>query len=774
MNPKDSHLLCGKVSVRRRWKEKQVEYMQLKRLDTTRQKTQKMLKNLFCLLCIFSINLAGGKPDSKPATIAPLQGDITGLTESSRSNDLASKQTGQLIRTSADLAGKKEPAVLMVSSAPPDIPAVSKVNTLPSEAAPVRSIAEILPPSGSNIAAAQPAGVASETNVNLPALDKPGMADELVSVNFDQVDIRAVLKTIGDITGINFVVDENVRGTVTVMSPTKIRLGEVYRVLESILEVQGYAAVPAGGFVKIVPKAEAAKGNLQVRVSSDPSLIPQNDSIVTQIIPLNYANAAEVGQIIQSLLDTGSQMATYPTTNSIVITGTSSNIHHIAMIIQKLDVPGSKEQVTVMGLQYASAQVLSEQITGIMEKSKGAFSQAARTRSAPQTETSMKILPDMRTNSLIVIANAQDTETVRKLIEQLDVQRPVGTTNIHVVYLKNAQAKEVAQSLTAALTNLKIAGALETTQPVQVTADEGTNALIIAASAQDFEVIAQIVEKLDIVREQVLVEMLIMEVSEDALREIGIDWATLDQAVEGSVRGFAGTNFGVRADAKSGDLEGLAVGMWKKNGSETAYGTVLHALEKLSGVNILSTPHILTSNHHKAKIVVGENRPFVMQSRITETDPATPTAIKTYEYKDVGISLEITPHISQGGLVRLEINSEFTKLIEDVTSSSFTDTPTTAKRQAQTVVSMNSGSTVVIGGLIRDDKVTLERKIPLVSDVPLVGNLFKFKRDRLQKTNLLIFITPHVMGSQKDLEQITDEKKKEMEPVMEDLEKKTR
>jgi general secretion pathway protein D len=747
--------------------------MPLKISNTTRQKVLKLLKSLFCFVCIFSVNLAGCKSDSNPVTVYPLQGDITGLTKSLRSNDPAAKQTEQLIRTSTGLAGKKEPTTLTVPSAPPDVTAVSKVNALPSEKAQVRSIAEILPPSGRTISAAQPAGGGSETSVNLPALDKPGMADELISVNFDQVDIRTVLKTIGDITGINFVVDENVRGTVTVMSPTKIRLGEVYRVLESILEVQGYAAVPAGDLVKIVPKAEAAKRNLQVRVGSDPSLIPQNDSIVTQIIPLNYANATEVGQIIQPLLGTGSQMTTYPTTNSIVITGTSSNIHHIAMIIQKLDVPGSKEQVTVMGLQYASAQVLSEQITGIMEKSKGASAQTARTRSASQTETGMKILPDVRTNSLIVVANAQDTETVRKLIEQLDIQRPVGTTNVHVVYLKNAQAKEVAQSLTAALTNLRIAGALETTQPVQVTADEGTNALIIAASAQDFEVIAQIAEKLDIVREQVLVEMLIMEVSEDALKEIGIDWATLDQAVEGGVRGFAGTNFGLRVDAAAGDLEGLTVGAWKKSGSTTIYGTVLHALEKLSGVNILSTPHILTSNHHKARIVVGENRPFVMQSRITEnTDLITPTVIKTYEYKDVGISLEITPHISQGGLVRLEINSEFTKLIEDVTSPS-TDTPTTAKREAQTVVSMNSGSTVVIGGLIRDDKVTIEKKVPLVSDVPLVGNLFKFKRDRLQKTNLLIFITPHVMSSQEDLQQITEEKKKQMEPVMEGLKEKT-
>jgi len=766
--------------------------MPLKSLNTTRQKTQKMLKNLFCLLCIFSLSFTSCKSDSKPATIAPLQGDITGLTESSRSNDLASKQTGQLIRTSADLAGKKDPAALTASSAPPGVTTVGKESIPPIEGAQVRSIAEITPPTGRNIAlphqlsaSDQLLSKVSDTNQfdrsigAAPALDKPGMADELVSVNFDQVDIRAVLKTIGDITGTNFVVDENVHGTVTVMSPTKIRLGEVYRVLESILEVQGYAAVPAGGLVKIVPKAEAAKGNLQVRVGSDPSLIPQNDSIVTQIMPLNYANAVEVGQIIQSLLDTGSQMATYPTTNSVVITGTSSNIHHIATIIQKLDVPGSKEQVTVMGLKYASAQVLSEQISGIMEKSKGVSSQAARPRGASLMETGMKILPDVRTSSLIVVANAQDTETVRRLVEQLDVQRPAGTTNIHVVYLKNAQAKEVAQSLTTAMTNLKIAGALETTQPVQVTADEGTNALIIASSAQDFEVVAQIVEKLDIVREQVLVEMLIVEVSEDALREIGIDWATLDQAVEGSVRGFAGTNFGLRVDAAAGDLEGLTVGAWKQTGTDkegnpiVSIGPILHALEKQSGVNILSTPHILTSNHHKAKIIVGENIPFVMQSRIAETTDYATTLIKTYEYKDVGISLEITPHISQGGLVRLEINSEFTKLIENVTTSS-TDTPTTAKRQAQTVVSMDSGSTVVIGGLIRDDKVTLEKKIPLVSDIPVVGNLFKFKRDRVQKTNLLMFITPHVMGSQKDLEQITGEKKKEMEPAMEDLEKKTR
>jgi len=604
----------------------------------------------------------------------------------------------------------------------------------------------------------------SETTVNLPVLDKPGMADELIYVNFDQVDIRVMLKTIGDITGINFVVDDRIKGPVTVMSPTKIHLGEIYQVLESILDVKGYAAVPAGAgdLVKIVPREEAVKRNVKVRIGSDPLEIPQNDSIVTQIIPLKYADVKEVSEIVKPLLTTGLHISTYPRTNSILVTDTSSNIYHIAKIIQNLDVPGAKEQVATIALTYASAQVLSEQITQIMDKDRSVPSQPGRTRTTPAIETGIKILPDIRTNSLILVANPQDTEMIKTLAKQLDTQRPRGANNVHVVYLVNASATETAESLTGALANLRTNGALEATQQVQVTADEGTNALIIAASAQDYEVIAEIIEKLDIVREQVLVEMLIMEVSEDGLKEIGIDWATLDEAVEDSVRYFGATNFGPRLDFASGDLEGLAVGAWRGTGSNVRIGAILHALEKNSGVNILSTPHITTSNHSKAKIIVGENRAFVTQSRITETtDLITPTVIKTFEYKDVGISLEITPHISQGGLVRLEIDSEFSKLIEDVTSPS-SDTPTTAQRQAQTVVSMNSGSTIVIGGLIRDDKTNIVKKIPLIGDLPLVGGLFRFQKERLQKTNLLMFITPHVVSNQQDIEQITEAKKKEM------------
>ncbi|MHC4865423.1 MAG: type II secretion system secretin GspD [Planctomycetota bacterium] len=624
------------------------------------------------------------------------------------------------------------------------------------------------PPSQS--ATDTPEDQASPTEVHIPILDKPGMADELISVNFDQVDIRIMLKTIGDITGVNFVIDESVRGTVTVISPTKIRLGDVYSFLESILEVRGYAAVATEGLVKIVPRAEAVRRNLQVRSGSDPSAIPQSDSLVTQIIPLSYADVTEVSHVIQPLLAAGSHWATYPRTNSIVITDTSSNIHHIAKIIRKLDVPGSKEQVTVIGLAYASAEVLSEQVTRIMQKSRVSPPSAGAGRTTPRIETDIKIIPDPRTNALIVVANAQDTQTIRRLAEQLDIERPRGTNNVHVVYLKNAPAKETATSLTTALTNLRIAGALNGTQHVQVTADEGTNALIITATAQDFETIAEIIEKLDIVREQVLVEMLITEVSQDVLKEFGIDWASLDEAVEDSIRVFTATNLGPRVDFLSGDLEGLAVGAFRADGGDVRIGALLAALEKESGVNILSTPHILTSNHHRARIIVGEHIPFVKQSRITETtDFITPTVIKEFEYRDVGIILEIAPHISQSGLIRLEIDSEFTKVIESVTG--VMDTPTTAKRQAQTVVTMNSGSTVAIGGLIRDDRVTVEKKVPLLGDLPLVGGLFRFKSNLLQKTNLLIFITPHILGSQQDLEEITEKKRQEMSGAVESIEK---
>jgi len=577
-------------------------------------------------------------------------------------------------------------------------------------------------------------------------------------MDFDQVDIRTVIKTIGEITGTNFVIDEKVSGNVTVLSPTRIPLSDAYKLLESILEVHGFAAVPAGGVVKIVPKGQAIRQRLPVRVGADPNQIPVDDSIVTQIIPLRYAKAAEIAQAVQPLVSQDGKVIGYSKGNTLILTDTSARIHYIANIVSKLDTEQAAEQARVFALRYAEPQALAELISRVMQRS------STQARPSVVGDTELRILPDTRTNSLAVIGTGSDLQIVGQLVEQFDVPRPEGMEELHVVYLKNAAAKDVARSLTNALSGLRIT-ATEGKGSVQVTADEGTNSLIIAADSQQLPAVLKIVEMLDVVQEQVLVEMLIMEVSQEKLDALGIDWATMDDPVSGSVRGFGATNLGPRVEFLSGDLEGLAVGLWRRGGSGLNIGAIMQALTKRSGVNILSTPHITTTNHHKARIIVGENRPFVENSRITETtDPVNPTVIKTYVYKDVGITLDITPHVSKGGMVRLEIDSEFTKLVTDVTNPS-TDTPTTAKRQAQTAVSMQSGSTMVIGGLIRDDKVTLDKRVPVIGDIPLVGSLFRYKTDKVQKTNLLIFIRPHLMETQQQIEQMTDQKRQQMQQM---------
>ena len=601
-----------------------------------------------------------------------------------------------------------------------------------------------------------PAGSSTitESLVYMPRLSAPGAANNLISLDFDQADIRVFIKTVGHLTGINFLIDDTIRGTVTLVSPTKVRVGDVYQIFESVLQVKGFAAVPSGRIVKIVPRADAAKSNMPIRVGNDPKSIPIDDSLITQVIPLRYADSTEISGVLTPLVSTGGSITTYAKTNALILTDTSSTIHRIAKLIQELDYEGAKEDITVIRLKYGSARTISDQITQIMQRSMiSPRGRGARTAPSGAIET-MKILPDDRTNSLIIIANPYNVEMIRDLVTKLDVERPLEASNVHVIYLEHAEAKEAEKSLSAVLGKLTISATDTSREQLQITADESTNSLIVVASPQDYKIIEDMISKLDIVREQVLVEFQIIEASEDILEEIGVDWSTLDEAVVGSVRGFAFTNLGPRNEAASGNLEGLGIGLYKKVGDETEIGAILKALEKHSGVNVLSTPHILTSNHQEATIIVADNVPYVKSSRVTEYDPATPTAIRTFDFKDVGIELAVTPHVSQGGLVRLEIDASFTKLIEGSTGLS-SETPTTAQRKTNTVISIMSGTTVVIGGLIRDDKENVEMKVPLLGDFPLLGGLFRTSRERIQKTNLLLFITPHVLADKEELLEIT-------------------
>jgi len=361
----------------------------------------------------------------------------------------------------------------------------------------------------------------------------------------------------------------------------------------------------------------------------------------------------------------------------------------------------------------------------------------------------------------MVIAGQQaDVDVVKQIVMKLDVERPVEAGYIHVIHLEHAEAKEVEKAVSTALSRITGTVEAEDREPFQVTSDEGTNSLIVVASPQDYKLVEDMVAKLDVVREQVLIEFQIVEASNNVLSELGFDWATLDEAVADSVRGFGFTNLGPRVEAASGDLQGLGVGLWRGTDGAPQIGAILQALEKNSAVNILSTPHVLTSNHQEAHITVADNVPYVSQSRVTEFDPATPTAIRTFDFKDVGIEMTVRPHVSGTGLVRMEVDASFSKLIEGTTGLG-SETPTTAQRKAKTTISIMTGTTVVIGGLMRDDKETIQKKVPLLGDLPLVGVLFRANKDRIQKTNLLLFITPHVLTDRDSLNAMTDRKKQE-------------
>jgi len=664
------------------------------------------------------------------------------------------------------------------SASAPAAPAVKVEPPAPRAAAPPVPRAASTPAAPPPVPAppVEPAPRAAAAPKAAPAA--PG--DEgLVSVNFIQVDWAVFLKTMSQLTGRNFIPDEKVTGTVTVIASKKIRPDpdQFYAVLEYVLDVKGLAAVPMpeADMIKIVQRQDALKRNVQVRVGKDPGEIPETDSIVTQLIPLEHVQAADIATLLGPSIPSGSHLAVHEKTNTLMLTDTSSNIHRLAKIIQQLDVPGARMDVTVIALEHASAQELSDHITDIMAKGGGARRlPAGRPRgSRPVARTTpveaLKILPDDRTNSLIVVANARDTETIRQLVERLDVERPLGMGRVHVIYLQHADAESMAKSLTAALAKIST-GARTRQDTVKVTADKSTQALIITASPQEYQAIQEIIAKLDIARDQLLVEMQIVEISRDKTDELGIEWATLDRAGD-HLRGFAGTDFGVRVESLSGALEGFALGAFKKGpGGVAQIGAMLRAYAKDSDVNILSTPHILASNNEEAEIVIAENIPYVKESRITETDVESPTLIKTYDYKDVGIRLTITPHINPNRTVRLKIESEISKLIESALGAGM-DTPTTAKRTVKTTVSVQDGRTIVIGGLIRDDKSNVTEKVPYLGDLPWLGRLFRSTKDTVQKTNLLLFITPHVVTAPEEIEKTTARKREES-PEAADLLKK--
>jgi general secretion pathway protein D len=618
--------------------------------------------------------------------------------------------------------------------------------------------------------------------VHAAKLAEKALEDEgrLVTMDFRGVEIGTLIKFIGELTGKNFVVDERVRGKVTVISPTKITVEEAYKVFESILEVHGFATVPAGKVIKVVTATEARGKSLTTTVGTE--ALPDADTMVTQVVPIRHATVNDVKTLFTPLVSKNSLLVAYNPTNTLIVTDVLSNINRLLKILKEVDIPGYALQLAVIPLHYASAEVVAQELKTLFEARKTA-PRAPRPQvkaveiSAPEE---LKLIPDERTNSLIVLATAQTIQMIEGIIGKLDQEIPRGKGNIHVYSLQHAVAEDLATILTgvakeagegakagtpAAATKLPVLG-----EKITVLAEKTTNSLIIIASPQDYSVIEEVIKKLDIVRAQVYVEALIAEVTLDTVKDLGVEWNATLEAQEEYYRPLGGTDFGLM-DAVQGTgetaLSGLIMGVTK--GFVTIDGTdipdikaLLHFYSGDSDVNILSTPRLLTTDNEEAEIVVGEERPFLKSSQLT-TEGST---VRTWEYKDVGITLKITPHISKGKLLRLALFIEIKGFLEELAGE--VGAVVTTKRQATTSVIVEDGSTVVIAGLIRDDTTGSIAKVPILGDIPLLGWLFKSRSQTKIKTNLLIFITPRIVISSEDLKKITEQEQEQREKHIEE------
>ena len=598
-----------------------------------------------------------------------------------------------------------------------------------------------------------------------PAREAPG--ERYVTIDFDNVDIALFIKFISELTGKNFVVDKAVRGKVTIISPTKISVGEAYKVFESVLEVHGFATVPAGSVIKIVPAVAARSKSIETRIREE--AIDPGDKIVTQLIPLEYANPDELKKLFAPFISKSSVMVSYSPTGTLIITDVLSNIKRLLSIIKAIDVVGIGQEISVVPLQYATASVLVKSITSV-------FQTKARRKGAP-VSPGVKIVADERTNALIIAATEDDTLRVKQLIDLLDKEIPRGEGDIRVYYLQNANAEDLAGVLTA-LPSKKGTGPMKGKAPViskevQIVADKPTNALVITANKDDYLILEDVIKKLDIPRRMVYIEALIMEVSVNKQFSLGVQWQVGDDigSYEGrEIGAFAastppsGLLPGIDATGTVSLNPGFAVGVLGEmitiGGVQfPSIGAVISAFQSDTDVHVLSTPQIMTMDNEEAEIVVAKNVPFLTKQETS----ASGVDYSNYEFKDVGVTLKITPQINRERFVRLKIFQE----VSQVFSQEAIGLPTTQKRTTETTVIIKDRHTVVLGGLIEDTFSKSTYRVPCLGNVPLFGWLFKTSDRSGGKTNLFIFLTPYIIENPEEAKEVYEEKKEHIERVEE-------
>jgi general secretion pathway protein D len=608
-----------------------------------------------------------------------------------------------------------------------------------------------------------------------------------ITLDFKDIELTDLIQTVSKLTGKNFVYDDSIRGKATIISSQQMSQTEAYQLFLTVLNIKGYTVVPSGKTNKIVPIKTAKENNLPTITSAS-----SRDQFVTRMITLKHIKAVDIANsILSPLMPKTSNVVVYEPSNMLIISDNASNIQRLSNIIKELDVPGALRDTRVISLQYADALETAKICNYILTA--GSDKETARKHTSKNVSTSRggeisKVIAYERANQLVLMATADDMDTLQKLIVELDQQPTREYSRINLYYLENADAETLSKTLNEIISGIKtpsrngkatkgklaIAGALRTN--ISVTADKPTNALVINATPEDYVVLKDIIRQLDIRRKQVYVEALILELSMDATKKIGVGLqGSFDVGNEGVVGANSNMPSTLTLDLLTQSVEGIMAGGFSKligvtgTDGETiqipAFSALIGLSKNNTDVNILSAPRLLTSDNEEAEIVVGSNVPIIT-SRLNDTGGSSGLAQSvSVERKDVALTLRFTPQITEGNLVRLKVYQETTALVADGVGDVNDVGPTFTTRKISNTVLAQNGQTVVLGGLISTNKTDTVSKVPLLGDIPILGWFFKRTKHNEIKTNLLVFITPTIIKNIEELNAVTFNNRRQMDEL---------
>lgn len=630
--------------------------------------------------------------------------------------------------------------------------------------------------------------------------------ETIESFDFPNVEITDVIKAISELTGKNFIIDSTVRGKITILAPSKITVSEAYKAFLSALAINGFTVVPSGGFLKIRNARSAQRDNIDTYSGT---YYPNSDQMITKIIHLKHITADTVQKDLRLLTSSYGEMSAFGQTNSLIISDFGANIDRVMKIINQLDVPGFEDQLEVVGIKYAKAKDIAELIDKIVNKGQkaqtaapGGFASGVPRFGATTTAATSKtgasyflVFPEERTQSLVIVGNKQGIARVKKLIAQLDFKVKLEDSGgVYVYYVKHGEADKIAETLQQVT---KDSGPkTQTTAPsggvsiapqgqaaaregmfggdVTIKADKNTNSLVISASKQDYERVVEILRKLDIPRDQVYVQTIIMEMSlnDGFSASGGLVGFNKDGGKSGFVANATDLNDVLNPLAGAGNaILAFSQGPITVSNPLAPSGSpstitvpsligFLKFIKSLGKTNILSTPQITATDSQEATIEVGDR--VITGSKVEGGANGAPTSlVPTFE--DATIKMIIKPFISPSSeRIRMEFTQNVKQLIQGKVPAKFQDqAQSLATRSIKTNVNVNNGDTAVIGGLIRDEETENTKKVPLLGDLPLIGWLFKGKDVTKTKLNMVVFLTPKIIRSPTDQQSLLNFKAQE-------------